>query len=131
MRGSSRSARRTAADQPPASLEAREQDDRYPELREYARFGVGRALNALVRPREAVPLLKQAVAWCKPYRPDTRVARGGTGEGTTPHKSHVSHTSHRMVKPDRLAMRGRNGRGWDRTSDLPRVKRERMATGGD
>jgi len=27
-------------------------------------------------------------------------------------------------------MRGVNGRGWDRTSDLPRVKRERMATAG-
>ena len=58
---------------------------------------------------------------------DTRLARGGTGEGTTPHKSHVSHTSHRMVKPDPLAMRGVNGRGWDRTS-VPRVKRVHRET---
>jgi hypothetical protein len=29
----------------------------------YARFGVGRALRALGRSREAVPLLEQAVAW--------------------------------------------------------------------
>ena len=46
-----------------ASLEAREQDGRNPELREYSRFGVARALRALGRPREAVPLLEQAVAW--------------------------------------------------------------------
>ena len=52
-----------------------------------------------------------------------RVQRGGTGEGTPPHVSHVSHTLHRMVERSRLAMRGVNGRGWDRTSDLPRVNR--------
>ncbi len=46
-----------------AALEAREQDARSPELTEYARFGVARALRALDRPREAVPLLEQAVAW--------------------------------------------------------------------
>jgi tetratricopeptide (TPR) repeat protein len=46
-----------------AALEAREQDARNPELREYARFGIARALRALGRPREAVPLLEQAVAW--------------------------------------------------------------------
>ena len=46
-----------------ASLEAREQDGRNPELREYSRFGVARALRALGRPREAVPLLEQTVEW--------------------------------------------------------------------
>jgi tetratricopeptide (TPR) repeat protein len=46
-----------------ASLEACEHDGRNPEIREYARFGVGRALRALGRSREAVPLLEQAVAW--------------------------------------------------------------------
>jgi len=46
-----------------AALDAREQDSGNPELREYARFGIARALRALGRPREAVPLLEQAVAW--------------------------------------------------------------------
>jgi tetratricopeptide (TPR) repeat protein len=46
-----------------AALEAREQEPRNPELTEYARFGVARALRALARPLEAVPLLEQAVAW--------------------------------------------------------------------
>lgn len=46
-----------------AALEARERDARNPELREYARFGVARALRALGRPLEALPLLEQAVAW--------------------------------------------------------------------
>jgi hypothetical protein len=35
-----------------------------------------------------------------------------------------------MVERNRLAMQGLNGRGWDRTSDRPRVKRERMGTVG-
>ena len=46
-----------------AALEAKEQDPRTPELREYARFGVARALRALGRPEEAIPLLEQAVEW--------------------------------------------------------------------
>jgi tetratricopeptide (TPR) repeat protein len=46
-----------------AALEAKEQDPRNPELREYARFGVARALRALGRPEEAAPLLEQAVEW--------------------------------------------------------------------
>jgi tetratricopeptide (TPR) repeat protein len=45
------------------ALAAREHDARSPELQEYARFGVGRALRALDRPDEAIPLLEQAVAW--------------------------------------------------------------------
>jgi hypothetical protein len=45
--------------------------------------------------------------------------------------SHLSHRSHRMVERTRPVMRNVNGRGWDRTSDLPRVTRARMATGGD
>ena len=64
---------------------------------------------------------------CHSRRSRYALARGGTGEGTTPHKSHVSHTSHRMVKPDPLAMRGVNGLGWDRTS-VPRVKRVHRET---
>ena len=36
-----------------------------------------------------------------------------------------------MVERNRLVMRGLNGRGWDRTSDLPRVKRAQMGTVGD
>jgi tetratricopeptide (TPR) repeat protein len=46
-----------------AALEAKEQDPRNPELREYARFGVARALRALGSPEEAIPLLEQAVEW--------------------------------------------------------------------
>jgi tetratricopeptide (TPR) repeat protein len=46
-----------------AALEAKEQDPRNPELREYARFGIARALRALGIPEEAVPLLEQAVEW--------------------------------------------------------------------
>ena len=46
-----------------AALEAKEQDSRNPDLREYARFGIARALRALGRPEEAVPLLEQAVEW--------------------------------------------------------------------
>src|SRR5262249_46396962 len=56
--------------------------------------------------------------------------RGGTGEGTAPHVSHVSHIPHRIVKSDRLAMRSVNGRGWDRTSDLPRVNSSGTGTAG-
>ena len=58
-----------------AALEAREQDARNPELREYARFGIARALRALGRPREAVPLLEQAVAWMSVDGRDWPIAR--------------------------------------------------------
>ena len=46
-----------------AALEAREQESRNPSLTEEARYGVARALRALGRPLEAVPLLEQAVRW--------------------------------------------------------------------
>jgi tetratricopeptide (TPR) repeat protein len=66
-----------------ASLEAREQDGRYPALREYSRFGVGRALRALGRPKEAVPLLEEAVAsmaasgrYARLFREELATARG-------------------------------------------------------
>jgi tetratricopeptide (TPR) repeat protein len=44
------------------SLEAYERDARYPYLWEAARVGVARALRALGRAKEALPLLEQAVA---------------------------------------------------------------------
>jgi tetratricopeptide (TPR) repeat protein len=45
------------------SLEAYQQNARYPYLREVARVGVARALRNLGRTKEALPLLEQAVAW--------------------------------------------------------------------
>src|SRR5262249_26216355 len=73
-----------------ASLEARERDGRNPELREYARFGLGRALHALGRPLEAVPVLEQAVAWmtadgrdwsdARLFREELAAARASCGE---------------------------------------------------
>jgi tetratricopeptide (TPR) repeat protein len=47
------------------SLEAWECHAPYPYLREAARVGVARALRALGRTEEALPLLKQAVAWAQ------------------------------------------------------------------
>ena len=47
--------------------------------------------------------------------PGTPLPRGGTGEGTAPHTSHVSHTPHPVVKPNPHGYSGVNGRGWDRT----------------
>jgi tetratricopeptide (TPR) repeat protein len=47
------------------SLEAYERETTYPYLREAARAGVARALRALGRAEEAVPLLEQAVAWAQ------------------------------------------------------------------
>lgn len=47
------------------SLEAHERQTTYPYLREAARVGVARALRALGRADEAVPLLEQAVAWAQ------------------------------------------------------------------
>lgn len=47
------------------SLEAYERDAPYPYLREAARVGVARALRALGRGNEAVPLLEQAVTWAQ------------------------------------------------------------------
>jgi tetratricopeptide (TPR) repeat protein len=46
-----------------ASLAAAEQATRNPQLTEEARAGVGRALRALGRSDQAVPLLQRAVAW--------------------------------------------------------------------
>lgn len=46
-----------------AALEAREQESRNPSLTEEARYGLARALRALGRPFEAVPLLEQVVRW--------------------------------------------------------------------
>ena len=46
-----------------ASLDARERDASYPALTEYARFGTARALQALGRPEEALPLLDQVLEW--------------------------------------------------------------------
>jgi tetratricopeptide (TPR) repeat protein len=45
------------------SLEAWERHMTYPYLREAARVGVAKALRALGRAKEALPLLEQAVAW--------------------------------------------------------------------
>ena len=61
---------------------------------------------------------------------NTLHTRGGTGGGTAPHTSHLSHTPHRMVEENRGVMRSVNGRGWDRTSDLPRCDVTRPRTGG-
>jgi tetratricopeptide (TPR) repeat protein len=47
------------------SLEAYEQNARYPYPREVARVGVARALRNLGRTKEALPLLEQAVAWAQ------------------------------------------------------------------
>jgi tetratricopeptide (TPR) repeat protein len=47
------------------SLEAWEHHAPYPYLREAARVGVARALRALGRTTEALPLLEQAVAWAQ------------------------------------------------------------------
>ena len=55
------------------SLEAYERAARYPYLREAARVGVGRALRALGRAEEAVPLLEQAVAWAQAAGDQDRV----------------------------------------------------------
>jgi hypothetical protein len=53
------------------SLEAHEQNARYPCLREVARVGVARALRNLGRTKQALPLLEQAVAWAQAGgRPD-------------------------------------------------------------
>ena len=46
-----------------AALTARERESRNPSLTEEARYGVGRALRALGRPAEAVPVLEQVVRW--------------------------------------------------------------------
>jgi tetratricopeptide (TPR) repeat protein len=46
-----------------AALEARERETRNPQLTEEARFGVARALRALGRPAEAIPLLEQVTRW--------------------------------------------------------------------
>ena len=45
-----------------------------------------------------------------------------TGDRTLSLVWQLSHLSHRMVERSPQSMRGVNGRGWDRTSDLPRVK---------
>lgn len=45
------------------SLEAHERETTYPYLREAARAGTAKALRALGRAEDAVPLLEQAVAW--------------------------------------------------------------------
>ena len=45
------------------ALLARERDQDNPEATEIARYAVGKALRALGRSDEAVPLLEQAVAW--------------------------------------------------------------------
>jgi tetratricopeptide (TPR) repeat protein len=46
-----------------AALAARERETRNPQLTEAARAGVARALRALGRPEQAMPLLEQAVRW--------------------------------------------------------------------
>jgi tetratricopeptide (TPR) repeat protein len=46
-----------------AALAARERETRNPQLTEEARFGVARALRALGRPAEAIPLLEQVGRW--------------------------------------------------------------------
>jgi tetratricopeptide (TPR) repeat protein len=46
-----------------ASLEARERESRNPELTEYARFGTARALQAIGKPEEALPLLDKVLDW--------------------------------------------------------------------
>ena len=56
-----------------SALEAREQESRNPSLTEEARFGVARALRALGRPAEAVPLLERVVRWSEESRFDQPV----------------------------------------------------------
>lgn len=51
-----------------AALAARERQQRNPQLTEDARAGIARALIALGRPDEAVPLLGQAVSWADESR---------------------------------------------------------------
>ena len=46
-----------------ASLEAREREWRNPELTEHARLGTARALQAIGKPEEALPLLDQVLEW--------------------------------------------------------------------
>jgi tetratricopeptide (TPR) repeat protein len=46
-----------------AALEIPEHPHQYPFLREFARYGAGRALRALGQPQDAIPLLEQAVEW--------------------------------------------------------------------
>jgi tetratricopeptide (TPR) repeat protein len=58
-----------------AALAAREQEPRNPSLTEEARYGVARALRALGRPLEAVPLLEQAVRWVEETELDGPEAR--------------------------------------------------------
>ena len=58
-----------------AALEAREQEARNPSLTEEARYGIARALRALGRPLDAVPLLEQAVRWVKETGFEQPVAR--------------------------------------------------------
>lgn len=48
-----------------AALNAPAAHGTVPVARELARYGAGRALRALGRPAEAIPLLEQAVAWAK------------------------------------------------------------------
>jgi tetratricopeptide (TPR) repeat protein len=68
-----------------AALAAREQETRSPSVTEEARFAVGRALRALGRPDEAIPLLEQAVRWADesrwnlPEAADWRAELGAAG----------------------------------------------------
>jgi hypothetical protein len=73
-----------------SALEARAQETRNPSVTEEARHAVARALRALGRPAEAVPLLEQAVRWVEesgfehPEADDWREAlagRCGSGAG--------------------------------------------------
>ncbi|HET7855527.1 MAG TPA: tetratricopeptide repeat protein [Gaiellaceae bacterium] len=60
-----------------ASLEARRREARNPQLTEYARYGLARALRGLGRPAEAIPLLEEAVKWVEkhPTDPETTEVR--------------------------------------------------------
>lgn len=53
-----------------AALVARERETRNPQLTEEARYGVARALRALGRPAEAIPLLEQVTRWVEETRFD-------------------------------------------------------------
>jgi tetratricopeptide (TPR) repeat protein len=88
-----------------AALEAREQESRDPSLTEEARYGVARALRALGRPLEAVPLLEQAVRWVEETDSNSR-RRASIGRSSPQRMT----TSADPSKPLRSAQRLRGPR---------------------
>lgn len=58
-----------------AALAARESETRNPYLTEYARYGLARALRAVGRVEDAIPLLEKAVAWVEERELDSPESR--------------------------------------------------------